>query len=263
VTLPLSIFACGVPQLWENSPSYLTRGEFREVFTPKDAIPLTSVKSKLLSATPQDGAPLGFPILDPANVIKTKAHPTIILAIVSLVVAGCVSQQSKVTLELFLVSPAADKTITYGRLSADLSKDTSDPDTVARSLIPPACSPAILHSTSWRWEMNGTLILTYLAFSEDPKCGAAEPLRLAYRELVPPQSTDPQKPRPAEIREQDVLAHGIRHITFLVRHSADRRIAEALSPQSLKFFQSMCAQLAGRYETAREFADCAGKETLK
>jgi hypothetical protein len=195
--------------------------------------------------------------------IKTRAHLAVILAVITLVAAGCISQQSKATLELFLVSPAGDKTMAYGRLPANLSKDTSDPDTVARSLVPPACSPAILHSTSWRWEKNGTLVLTYLAFSEDPKCGAAEPLRLAYSELVPPQSTDPQKPRPATIREQDVLAHGIRHITFLVRYSADRRIAEALSPQSLEFFQSMCAQLAGRYETAREFADCAGKETLK
>jgi hypothetical protein len=86
---------------------------------------------------------------------------------------------------------------------------------------------------------------------------------LAWSDLVPPQSTDPKKPRPAEIREQDVLAHGIRHVTFLVRYSADRRIAEVLSPQSLAFFQSMCAQLAGRYETAREFADCAGKENMK
>jgi hypothetical protein len=58
------------------------------------------------------------------------------------------------------------------------------------------------------------------------------------------------------IREQDVLAHGLRHITFLVRYSADRRIAEALSPASLALFQAMCGQLAGRYETAKEFADC-------
>jgi hypothetical protein len=198
-----------------------------------------------------------------AQMIKLRVHLAIILAIISLMAAGCGRQQSKVTLELFLVSPSADKTISYGRLSAALSRDSTDPDKVARGLVSPTCSPAILHSTSWRWEKNGTLVLTYLAFSEDPKCGSAEPLRLAWSDLVPPQSTDPKKPRPAEIREQDVLAHGIRHVTFLVRYSADRRIAEVLSPQSLAFFQSMCAQLAGRYETAREFADCAGKENMK
>jgi len=195
--------------------------------------------------------------------IKNRAYLVIVLAVLSLVATGCGSPQSKVTLEVFLVSPAADKTVAYGRLSADLSRDSADPDTVARSLVSPTCSPAILHSTSWRWEKNGTLVLTYLAFSEDPKCGRAEPSRLAWSELVPPQSTDPKKPRPAEIREQDVLTHGIRHITFLVRYSPDRRIAEVLSPQSLQFFQSMCAQLAGRFETAREFEDCAGRSNLK
>ena len=132
-------------------------------------------------------------------------------------------------LELFTVNPSEGKTIAYGRRLADLSQNSTDPDTVARSLLVSGCKPAILHSTSWRWEKNGTLILTYLAFSEDPNCLAAEPSRLSWSELFPPQSTDPQKPRPAEIREQDVLSHGIRHITFLVRYSQDRRIAEALS----------------------------------
>lgn len=175
-----------------------------------------------------------------------------------LLLAGCSRQQPKVVLELFLASPSNDRTIAYGVKTADLSRDSSDPDTVVRSLVPRDCSLAILHSTSWRWEKDGTLILTYLAFSEDPKCRSAESLRLAWSELLPPQTTDPKRPRPAVIRQQDVLAHGIRHITFLIRYSQDRRIAQALSAQGLQFFQTMCGQLAGRYETAREFADCAG-----
>jgi hypothetical protein len=177
--------------------------------------------------------------------------------------AGCNRKQPKVVLELFLASPSNDRTVAYGIRTADLSRESSDPDTIARGLMPSDCSPAILHSTSWRWEKNGTLILTYLAFSEDPKCGSAEPSRLDWNELLPPQTTDPKKPRPAIIRQEDVLAHGIRHITFLVRYSADRRIAAALSQESLGFFQTMCGQLAGRYETAREFADCAGLNNPK
>jgi hypothetical protein len=189
----------------------------------------------------------------------TRRRPAMALALTLLLVTGCTDRQPKVTLELFLVSPAGDKAIAYGKRSSNLSRDSADPDTVARGLAAPACSPAILHSTSWRWEKDRTLVLTYLAYSEDPKCGAAEPSRLAWSDLLPPQSTDPQKPGPAEIREQDVLAHGIRHLTFLVRYSVDRRIAKAMSPQSLQFFQSMCGQLAGRYETAKEFADCSGQ----
>jgi len=172
--------------------------------------------------------------------------------------AGCGRQQPKVVLELFLASPSADQKVAYGVRTADLSRDSSDPDTAARSLFPSGCNPSILHSTSWRWEKNGPLVLTYLAFSEDDRCRNAERYSLAWSELLPPQTTDPQKPRPAVIRQQDVLAHGIRHITFLVRYSQDRRIAAALSPGSLQFFQSMCGQLAGRYETAKEFADCGG-----
>jgi hypothetical protein len=170
---------------------------------------------------------------------------------------GCGSRDAKVTLELFLVNPSDGQTVVYGRRTADLSQNSSDPDTVARRLLVSRCRPAILHSTSWRWEKNGTLVLTYLAFSEDSGCLAAEPSRLSWTELLPPQSTDPEKPRPAEIREQDVLSHGIRHLTFLVRYSQDRRIAEALSPSSRKFFLRMCGQLAGRLETAREFAACS------
>ncbi len=191
--------------------------------------------------------------------IATRVRPAVVFAAVVLAATACTTRQPKVTLELFLVSPAGDQAVAYGRLSSDLSRDSADPDTIARRLAAPTCAPAVLHSTSWRWEKNGTLVLTYLAYSEDPKCRTAEPLRLAWSDLLPPQSTDPQKPRPAEIREQDVLAHGIRHLTFLVRYSADRRIAEALSPRSLQFFQSMCGQLAGRYETAKEFADCGGQ----
>jgi hypothetical protein len=189
----------------------------------------------------------------------SKAYPKIACLWLTLLAAGCTKQQPKVTLELFLVSPSNDQTVAYGRRIADLSRDSSDPDTVARSLLAANCDAAILHSTSWRWEKNGTLVLTYLAFSESPGCRSVEPSRLSRNELLPPQATDPKKPRPAEIRQQDVLAHGLQHITFLVRYSQDRRIAEALSPQSLKFFQAMCGQLAGRYETAREFADCSGR----
>jgi hypothetical protein len=191
--------------------------------------------------------------------MTTRVVSAVALAGVLLAATGCTGRQPGVTLELFLVSPAGERAIAYGRLSSSLSRDGGDPDTVARRLVAPTCAPAILHSTSWRWEKDGTLVLTYLAFSEDPRCGTAEPSRLAWTEVLPPPSTDPLKPRPAEIREQDVLAHGLRHLTFLARYSVDRRIAAALSPRSLEFFQSMCGQLAGRYETAREFADCGQK----
>jgi hypothetical protein len=185
------------------------------------------------------------------------------LPLLLLSVTGCSRPQPGIRLELFLINLGAGETVDYGRRLADLTRDTTDPDTVARSLLPAGCDAAILHSTSWRWERDGTLILTYLAFSESQGCRGSEPSRLKWSEFFPPQSTDPQRPRPAEIREEDVLAHGIRHLAFLVRYSTDKRIVEALSPHSLDFFRSMCAQLAGRYEATREFEDCSGRNSLQ
>jgi hypothetical protein len=196
------------------------------------------------------------------TMFERRTHRAIALLLLCLTF-GCRFPQPNVTLELFLVSPGDGDAVAYGRRQVEMFGDSADPDQVARGLIAPTCRVALLHSTSWRWERNGTLVLTYLAFSEDPTCRSGQPSRLAWSEILPPQSTDPQKPRPAEIREQDVLAHAVRHITFLVRYSADRRVAEALSPRSLTFFRSMCGQLAGRYETAREFADCAGLDPPK
>ncbi len=193
--------------------------------------------------------------------MKRRLPLKLLFLLACTIVNGCSSNQAKVKLELFLVNLVQGETIAYGRRFAHLSRDTGDPDTVARNLVASGCNPAILHSTSWRWEKNGTIILTYLAFSEDPKCLAAEPLRLSCNELIPPQSTDPTKPRPTVIRQQDVLSHGIRHLTFLVRYSRDRRIAEVLSPESRQFFLRMCAQLAGRFDSAAELADCSDAAT--
>ena len=52
-------------------------------------------------------------------------------------------------------------------------------------------------------------------------------------------------------------------LTFLMRYSPDDRIRKAVSPEGLQFFQALCGQLAGRYDTAREFADCASAPGVK
>jgi hypothetical protein len=98
--------------------------------------------------------------------------------LILLLLSGCAKKPAKVMLELFTASSPDGRDVTFGRQLADLSQNSTDPDTAAHSLIVAKCKPSILHSTSWRWEKNGTLILTYLAFSEDPKCLTAEPSRL-------------------------------------------------------------------------------------
>lgn len=171
---------------------------------------------------------------------------------------GCRTPRAKTVLEVFVLSQAAEpRTIAFVKRGGELVRESPDPDSVARALIAGDGDPAVLHSTSWRWERDGTIVLTYLAYCEPAAFRAVSPLRLRYDALAPPPSTDPQHPRPPEIRDTDVLAHGIRHLSFLVRHASDGRIGAALSPRSRLFFQSMCGQLAGRLESAREFEECS------
>ena len=181
---------------------------------------------------------------------------------------GCKGPESAATqkpasasLEVFAVSPAPDgETIRYVRRITKLSNGTRDPDSVARELVSDIAAPSILHSTSWRWEKDGTIVLTYLAYYEDAQFRVADPVQLPWSRLAPPAVTDPQHPRPAEIREEDVLAHGLRHLSFLVRYARDGRLAAAISSRSLSFFAAMCGQLAGRLDAARQFEECAAVE---
>jgi len=166
-------------------------------------------------------------------------------------------QPASVSLEVFVVAPAeGSETIQYVRRITQLSSGSADPDAVARDVIGEIAKPAILHSTSWRWEKDGTIVLTYLAYCEDAEFNGVEPVQLPWDRLAPPPATDPQHPRPPEIREEDVVAHGLRHLSFLIRYARDDRLAAALSPRSLTFFKAVCGQLAGRLEAAREFEEC-------
>jgi hypothetical protein len=165
---------------------------------------------------------------------------------------------ASVSLEVFIVAPAADsETIRYVRRITQLSNGSSDPDTVARGLTSGIAKPAILHSTSWRWEKDGTIILTYLAYCEDAEFRGVEPVPLPWNRLAPAAATDPQRPRPTVILEEDVISHGLRHLSFLIRYARDGRLAAALSPRSLSFFRAMCGQLAGRLDAARDIEECA------
>jgi hypothetical protein len=90
-------------------------------------------------------------------------------------------------------------------------------------------APALIHSTSWRWEPDGRIVLTYLAWMKEGRVGReARPLP----PLPPPGPTDPLRPRPAEIRELDPLAHGLRHLAFLLGTSRDGSLAAALGPRA-------------------------------
>ncbi len=118
-----------------------------------------------------------------------------------------------------------------------------NPDPRARQLAEESGQQiALIHSTSWRWEPDGRIVLTYVAWVKDGTLGrAARPLP----KLTAPGPVDPLRPRPAEIRELDPLAHGLRHLAFLLRTSRDGAMARALGPPAVAALQKLEPEVAG------------------
>ena len=56
---------------------------------------------------------------------------------------------------------------------------------------------------------------------------------------------DPLHPRPAGIRELDPLAHGLRHLAFLLRTEKDGAVAMALGPRGVEALQRFAPGVAG------------------
>jgi hypothetical protein len=151
--------------------------------------------------------------------------------------------QTAVAVELFTVavSGAENAGLEYMRLEGRLEGGVN-PDDRARGLASQATHELrLIHSTSWRWEPDGRIVLTYLAWAGDGGLAAgARPLPA----IAPPGPTDPLHPRPPEIAELDPLAHGLRHLAFLLQTDADGSVAEALGPRAcgqLKRFEPTVA----------------------
>lgn len=158
------------------------------------------------------------------------------------------SATTSVAVEVFTVGLGDAETdqLRYQRTEGALS-DGLNPDDRARALAT-AAGIALLHSTSWRWEPDGTIVLTYLAWAADGSLGAgARPLPA----LAPPGPTDPLHPRPPEIRELDPLAHGLRHLAFLLRTDADGAVASALGPRAAAALHALEPTVAGELPTPR------------
>ncbi|WP_412538538.1 hypothetical protein R8Z50_22110 [Longispora sp. K20-0274] len=112
-----------------------------------------------------------------------------------------------------------DGALTYRASRAALGAD-EPPDIAARALAGDDASsapPALLHSTSWRYE-HGLVVLTYAA--------ACDPTPHHGRLLspVPPaRSDDLLAPCPPAVTVAQVAAHACRHLAML--HATDRQIA--------------------------------------
>jgi hypothetical protein len=151
---------------------------------------------------------------------------------------------TRVAVEVFRVGLAggSDGGLVVSRVEGPLERG-ENPDRRARGLAASDSSEiALIHSTSWRWEPDGRIVLTYLAWMKDGRVGP-EARRLPP--LPPAGATDPLQPRPAEIGALDPLVHGLRHLAFLLRTSRDGAVASALGPGATAALQRFEPDLAG------------------
>jgi len=150
---------------------------------------------------------------------------------------------TRVVVELFGVGLCRDPGgLAFTRREGPL-ENGENPDRRARHLADEGAQKiALIHSTSWRWEPDGRIVLTYVTWVKDGTVGrAARPLP----KLAAPGPTDPLHARPPEIRELDPLAHGLRHLAFLLRTSRDGAVARALGPPGVLALEKVEPDVAG------------------
>ncbi|MBE1530672.1 hypothetical protein [Actinomadura algeriensis] len=103
------------------------------------------------------------------------------------------------------------------------------PDAVARDLLglPAGGTAHLLHSTSWRHEPGGRVVLTYACCPDPHPALPAAPLpdRVPIARGDGPSSPSPAAPRPAQI-----AAHAARHLAFLCRTDTDAAAVIASVP---------------------------------
>lgn len=149
---------------------------------------------------------------------------------------------TRVEVEVFTVGLATkEETARFLRARGSLTGGMN-PDVRAKALAAEAAPELLLiHSTSWRWEEDGRIVLTYLAWARD---GGLSARAAPMPPLAPVAPTDPLHPRPKELRELDPLAHGLRHLAFLARQ-ADGTVAAALGPRATAVLLRLDPTVAG------------------
>ena len=156
-------------------------------------------------------------------------------------------------LEIFYVR-VVGKSLRYQRKQANLNKKGGDPDRIIRGLIQEKrCDESgkaeekefIVHSTSWRYEQTGKVILTYVAYSDELelKQGRFHTLSLQKLRTITKKS---KKPASKVELEKKVVSHAMRHIAFLIQTGDQDNFKQALKPETVKVFEQLWVNLAGK-----------------
>ena len=156
-------------------------------------------------------------------------------------------------LEIFYVRIISDR-VCYQRKQVNVGKRGANPDRLIQSLIQekrPAATGKVeekeflIHSTSWRYEKRGKVMLTYIAYSDELEFqkGKSKTFPLKKLKTITKKS---EKPRTRVALEKKVVSHGLRHIAFLIRTDNQIDHRSTLTPETRDVFEKLWVSLAGK-----------------
>jgi hypothetical protein len=165
-----------------------------------------------------------------------------------------VTDVMKVRLEIILATLAGDTTVRYVVHRHDITRKPRNPDDLVldltfntnAGLVIISRKHCYIHSTSWRYERDGSIILTYFVYSDRMEFQGDVGSFLKLEDVSITVSEDATRPRPAVLMEEQIVAHGIRHLAYLAKTN-NRNLLDVISPDSLRRFKAMDGLLAGKF----------------
>jgi hypothetical protein len=158
----------------------------------------------------------------------------------------------KVFVEMFICTHENGEFVRYHRVRRDISLFPDDPDKTVADIMKEldmdfVHSPCLSHSTSWRYEPDQSLILTYLVWVSGENIKTLPTQTLDPETVQMPTGAGPMAPRPLELHEEQVLIHGLRHLSYLFHKRRDPNVIKALEePGTAKFFKTLPLAVPGR-----------------
>ncbi|WP_214411519.1 hypothetical protein [Sphaerisporangium fuscum] len=153
---------------------------------------------------------------------------------------------SPVSIEILILRADSTGTWSYRRLVTSTRQGES-PDQAARraSGLGEEAGDITVHSTSWRYQPDGQVVLTY-AVCPDP---ASHLPATELHELRVARGDAPAAPTPGDLTVANVAAHAIRHLAFL--KITDLMVRETLerTPEIAAALDQMSPALAGGLTT--------------
>jgi hypothetical protein len=155
----------------------------------------------------------------------------------------------KISIEVFYLRIMGDQ-VRYQRRQINLDHKGGDPTALIESLMQYKLQDStqkdfVVHSTSWRYTPPGKVILTYIAYSDELEFGARTVQSLMLKDLKKINLSTGQ-PRSRAGRERQVVAHAMRHISFLIKTDYAGEFKDVFTPRSRRVFKSLWSSLAGR-----------------